>query len=100
MNIRFNNPFVFYRLLNQIPEPIDIEEEPYILITETENKESSIENHKNKIEAKNIDIEENKLEFEEIYNSYENSDLDARNELQDLMSKSSGDCAVKSYTIR
>lgn len=40
------------------------------------------------------------MEFEEIYNSYENSDLEARNELQDLMSKSSGDCTVKSFTIR
>jgi hypothetical protein len=53
-----------------------------------------------KLTRSNADFEENKLEIEEIYNSYGNSDIEARNELQDLMSKSNGDCTVKSFTIR
>lgn len=41
-----------FRLTHEIAEPIDIDEESCILITETENKENSNEISKNKIDAK------------------------------------------------
>ena len=86
------------RLIDEIPNPIEIDDDQCVFIESQDDEEIEIGSQKNKIN--NADLEENKLEIEEVFEEYEISDIDARNELQDLMSKSTGDCTVKSFTIR
>ena len=88
------------RLSDQIPQPIEIEDEHSISIADNDDEEQEMKNHINKINICNAEIEESKHEVEEIFDDYEVSDIDAKNELQDLMSKSTGDWTVKSFTIR
>jgi hypothetical protein len=79
------------RLSGQIPEPIEIDDDQCAFIPNERVKELQIETHENKNNINNVELEENKHEIEEIFDDYEISDIDARNELQDLMSKSTGD---------